>query len=298
MNDIFTSIRRTPYQSLGSFLILFFTMFLSLFFFNLTSFFHGMLEYVETRPQVIIYFDANTEEQAILQLKDQLEQSPKTQSVSYVSQKEALKIYRDLNKDNPLLLEMVSAQILPASLEVYATEPKYLAEIAQRVKDIEIVDEVNYQELIVEKLVTLTTILRRISIGLLMFLILISMVVLLATTAFKIAIKRDEIEVLQLIGATKGYIRKPFLVEGMLFGWSSATFAFILFYGIFLYFQPFLGSYLSGIPRLAFFNMAHLNLYVFPPTLEYIALTYILVTFFGMMLGYIGNHLATSKYIK
>ncbi len=298
MNEIATSIRRSPYQSLGSFLILFFTMFLALFFFNITSFFHSMLNYVEARPQVIVYFDLDAQEKDILSLKKTLEASPKTTTVTYVSQKQALQIYRDLNKDNPLLLEMVSAQTLPASLEVFATKPKYLAEIARSIEKEKIVDEVNYQEVIVEKLVTLTTILRRITLGLFVFLVIISMTVMLATTAFKIAVKRDEIEVLQLIGASKWYIRKPFLLEGSLFGLVSATLAFGLYYGIFMYFQPFLMSYLSGIPHLAFFDYAWLNLYVFPPTLEYVALTYMLLILFGVILGYIGNFVATSKYIK
>lgn len=298
MSDILKSIRRTPYQSLGSFLILFFTLFLSLFFFNLTSFFHSMLAYVETRPQVIVYFDVNAEEPDILNIKETIEKSGKTSSVTYVSQNEALKIYQDLNKDNPLLLEMVSAQILPASLEVYATKPEFLAEIAQDLESESIVDEVNYQEVIVEKLVTLTTVLRHVAIGLFVFLLFISMTVLLTTTAFKISVKREEIEVLQLIGATKWYIRKPFLLEGMLFGFVSGTIAFVLYYALFLYFQPFLLSYLVGIPRLPFLNFDWLNLFVFPPSLEFVALTYGIVVVFGMMIGLVGNYLATSKYIK
>ncbi len=298
MRDILTSIRRAPYQSLGSFLILFFTMFLALFFFTVTSFFHGMLTYVETRPQVIVYFDVNTEEADILSLKEQLEKSPQTTDVAYVSQAEALKIYQDENKDNPLLLEMVSEQILPASLEVFATRAEYLPQIAEQLEAVELVDEVNLNQVIVEKLVSLTNVLRVISISLFMFLILISTIVLLATTAFKIAVKRDEIEVLQLIGATKWYIRKPFLSEGLLFGFLSGTLAFVLFYGIFIYFRPFIGSYLSGIPPLSLYGLTWANLYVFPPSMEFIGLSFGLVVFFGMMLGFVGNYLATSKYIK
>ena len=124
------------------------------------------------------------------------------------------------------------------------------------------------------------------------------MTVLLATTAFKIAVKRDEIEVLQLIGATKWYIRKPFLAEGLLFGFTSGTLGFLLYYGFFAYFQPFLGSYLSGIPRLEFFGLGSWNLFVFTPSFEFIGMTYLMVVIFGMLLGYVGNHLATSKYIK
>src|SRR3990167_8831220 len=282
MKDILTSIKRTPYQSLGSFMILFFTLFLSLFFFTMTSFFYGVLSYVETRPQVIAYFNVDSKEKDILQIKTNIEKTGKTTSVNYVSQKNALKIYKELNKDNPLLLEMVSENILPASIEVFAKKPIYLKEIAEFLKHQKNIDEVNYQKDIVDRLVILTTILRRVSIGILAFLILISIIVLLTTAAFKISVKREEIEVLQLIGASQGYVRKPFILEGLFFGFTSGTTAFLIFYGLFAYFNPFLSSYLSGIPRLSFYNLTGYNLYVFPPSLEYIIFSYLITVIFGM----------------
>lgn len=75
MKEILTSIRRTPYQSLSSFLTLFFTLFLSLFFFNLTSFFNGTLSYVETRPQVTVYFKDEVSEKDIFNLRDKISSS-------------------------------------------------------------------------------------------------------------------------------------------------------------------------------------------------------------------------------
>ena len=298
MSNIFTSIKRTPYQSLGSFLILFFTLFLALFFFNLTSFFYGILGYVETRPQVIAYFDKRTQEGDILKIKQAIEKTGKTSSVKYVSQNDALSIYRRLNKDNPILLEMVSANILPASLEIYATRPEYLSEIAQFLQGQKVVEEVNFQKMIVDRLITLTKILRYVSISIFSFLILMSTTVLVTTTAFKIAVKKDEIEVLQLIGASKVYIRKPFLSEGIFFGWLSATVAFVGYYLIFFLALPSLKSYLTGIPQLSFFNLEEFALFVFPPSIGFIALTYIVIVLFGIGIGLFGNYLATSKYIK
>ena len=298
MKDFITSIKRTPYQSLGSFLILFFTLFLTLFFFNIISFFHGVLSYVETRPQVIAYFDTKAKEGDIIAIKEKIQKTGKTSVVNYVSQTEALKIYRDLNKDNPLLLEMVSANILPASLEVFATKPVYLSEIAEFLQGQSSVDEVNFQKNIVDKLVILTNILRQVSVGLLILLFIITIMVLITTTAFKISLKREEIEVLQLIGASKGYIRKPFLIDGIMFGAISGTVAFLTFYSIFFYFQPFLKSYLTGIPRLTLGNLDQFNIFVFPPSGEFIALSYLLIISFGAVIGLVGNYLATSKYIK
>ncbi len=298
MNEIITSIRRTPYQSLASFLILFFTLFLSLFFFNLTSFFNGILSYVETRPQVTVYFQNQTKESDIFKLRDSVVSSGKTQSVKYISKEDALKIYRDLNKNNPLLLEMVTADILPASLEIYASKPEYLAQIAEYLKKQPGVDEVIFQKDIVNKLISLTTGLRRVSLFVLLFLLLIAFIVLMTTTAFKIALKKEEIELLHLLGASNMYIRKPFLYEGMLFGLASGTLAFAIFYLIFLYFFPFLSSYFTGIPSLSFYWLGNFGLYVWPPSAYFLLLSYVITVLFGSLIGFVGNYLSTSKYIK
>jgi len=298
MKDILTSIRRTPYQSLTSFLILFFTLFLSLFFFNMTSFFNGILSYVETRPQVTVYFQDKVEESDIFKIRDEVSATGKTTSIKYVSKDEALQIYKDLNKNNPLLLEMVTAEILPASLEVYATKPEYLSQIAEFLKKQNGIDEVVFQKNIVDKLVGLTTVLRRISVFVLFFLLIISVIVLMTTTAFKIALKKDEIELMTLLGASKSYVRKPFLLEGVFFGIASGTLAFLFFYLIFLYFNTFFKSYLAGIPTLPFYNLGGLNIYVWPPSLNFVLLSYFAVILFGAGIGFVGNYISTTKYIK
>ncbi|MCR4334894.1 MAG: permease-like cell division protein FtsX [Patescibacteria group bacterium] len=298
MKDIITSIRRTPYQSLTSFLILFFTLFLSLFFFNMTSFFNGILSYVETRPQVTVYFQDKVEESDIFKIRDQVSATGKTTSIKYVSKDEALQIYKDLNKNNPLLLEMVTAEILPASLEVYATKPEYLSQIAEFLKKQNGIDEVVFQKNIVDKLVGLTTVLRRISVFVLFFLLIISVIVLMTTTAFKIALKKDEIELMTLLGASKSYVRKPFILEGVFFGVASGTLAFLFFYLIFLYFNTFFKSYLAGIPTLPFYNLGGINIYVWPPSLNFVLLSYFAVILFGAGIGFVGNYISTTKYIK
>ena len=298
MKDILTSIRRTPYQSLTSFLILFFTLFLSLFFFNMTSFFNGILSYVETRPQVTVYFQDKVEESDIFKIRDEVSATGKTTSIKYVSKDEALQIYKDLNKNNPLLLEMVTAEILPASLEVYATKPEYLSQIAEFLKKQNGIDEVVFQKNIVDKLVGLTTVLRRISIFVLFFLLVISVIVLMTTTAFKIALKKDEIELMTLLGASKSYVRKPFILEGVFFGIASGTLAFLFFYLIFLYFNTFFKSYLAGIPTLPFYNLGGINIYVWPPSLNFVLLSYFAVILFGAGIGFVGNYISTTKYIK
>ncbi len=297
MKEIILSLRRTPYQTTSAFLVLFFTLFLSLILFITFSFLQGILVYIETRPQVTVYFQTKTPESEIFRIRDTLSSSGKVLSLKYISQKDAFQIYQQLNKDNPLLLEMVSADILPPSLEIYAKKAAFLPEIAEFLKKQPGVDEVQFQKDIVDRLLTLINILRKGGSIFYVFLLLMSTIVLTTTTLFKIALKKDEIEILKLLGATNSYIRKPFILEAVFLGLAASTLAFILFLVIFFYLKPFLTSYLLGLPKL-FLNLEVYQLQVWPFNFLFLTVSYLFISFFGVLIAILATFLATSKYLK
>ncbi|MCL4364321.1 permease-like cell division protein FtsX [Patescibacteria group bacterium] len=297
MKEIFISLRRAPYQSLTAFLVLFFTLFLSLTLFVSLSFINGILSYLETRPQVTVYFQTKTPESNIFKIRDELLQSGKVLSIKYISQQDAFNIYKNLNKDNPLLLEMVSADILPPSLEIYAKKPIYLPEIAEYLKKQGDVDEVQYQKDIVDRLLTLTGILRKGSLIFFSYLIVMSVIVLTTTTLFKIALKKEEIELLKLLGASNSYIRRPYINEGLFMGFTASTLSFLILLAAFLYFDPFLKSYLTGVPNLSL-DLNVIKLTVWPFNLVFFASMYGLSLVFGCTIAVVSSFLATKKYLK
>lgn len=297
MKEVFASFRRTPYQTFSGFLVLFFTLFLSLVLFVSLSFLHGTLSYLETRPQVTAYFQTKTPENDIFKVRDELNASGKVLSIRYISQKEAFEIYREMNKDNPLLLEMVSSDILPPSLEIYAKKPIFLPEIAEYLKKSGGIDEVQFQKDIVDRLLTLTNTLRQGSVVFFLYLFLMSVVVLTTTTLFKIALKKEEIELLRLIGASNFYIRKPYIAEGLALAGLAATFSFIIMIGLIMYASPFLSGYLRGIPNLSV-NLIFFEISIWPLNPIFFAATYLLSLLFGMTITVISSYLATNKYLK
>jgi cell division transport system permease protein len=297
MKEVFASFRRTPYQTFSGFLVLFFTLFLSLVLFVSLSFLHGTLSYLETRPQVTAYFQTKTPENDIFKVRDELNASGKVLSIRYISQKEAFEIYREMNKDNPLLLEMVSSDILPPSLEIYAKKPIFLPEIAEYLKKSGGIDEVQFQKDIVDRLLTLTNTLRQGSVVFFLYLFLMSVVVLTTTTLFKIALKKEEIELLRLIGASNFYIRKPYIAEGLALAGLAATFSFIIMIGLIMYTSPFLSGYLRGIPNLSV-NLIFFEISIWPLNPIFFAATYLLSLLFGMTITVISSYLATNKYLK
>ncbi|KKP70085.1 MAG: hypothetical protein UR68_C0045G0004 [Candidatus Roizmanbacteria bacterium GW2011_GWA2_35_19] len=297
MKDVMTSIKRTPYQSITAFMVLFLTLFLSLIIFVSLGFLNGILGYMETRPQVTVYFQTKTPENDIFKIRDELANSDKVFSIKYISQKEAYDIYRDLNKDNPLLLEMVTSDILPSSLEIYAKKPIFLPEIAEFLKKQGGVDEVQFQKDIVDKLLSLTGILRKGGLIFFFYLLFMSVIVLTTTTLFKIALKKDEIELLRLIGANNSYIRRPYLKEGVFLGTAASIMSFLIVLGTFMYAQPFMSSYLSGINKLSL-SLPYFEFQVWPLNPIFFAIMFLFTFTFAIIVTVSSSLLATNKYLK
>lgn len=296
MKELLTGLRRTPFQSLAVFSSLFLTLFLSLLLIFCLNFLYGLLGYVESRPQVTIYFQNEASEASILKVKNDLEKTGKVESVKYMSKNDAYALYKQLNKDNPLLLEMVTPDILPASLEIFAKKPIYLPEIANYLNTVTGKDEVNFQKNVVDKLLSLTAIVRTMSLAFFIFLMGTTIIILMTITHFKVALRKDEIELLRLMGASVGYVRKPFMDQALFLGFISATIVYMLFAGILFLFYPSMQGYLSGIQSL-FVDIGPYQLTVWPISFEYAAGLYILLTAFGMGIAGIATYFATHKYL-
>lgn len=244
-------IRRSPYQSIAASLIMSLTFLTISVFSILTIVSVRMIDYFETRPQLSIFFTDEATRENMESVRRDMEASGKTQSIKFVSKEEALAIYKEQNKEDPLLLDLVTADILPASLDVQANDAQYLSELAQAAKGSKYVDEVVFQKDIVDTLISWTNALRQIGIGIIAVLVLVSVFVILTIIGIKITVRREEIEIMKLIGATNWFIRTPFLLEGMFYGAVGAIIGWGVSYGVlYFYASPRIESFLTGIPVL------------------------------------------------
>ncbi len=245
-------IRRSPYQALAAISIMTMTLFLGSIFFLVAAGSQSVLKYFETRPQVNAFFksDVVPTTQAVDLIKSKLETTGLVESVRYVSKEEALQIYKDLNKSDPLLLEAVTANMLPASIEVSAKNPSDLKTIAEALKTEPDVEDVRFAEDIVNQLAVWTNSVRLIGFSLVGAHIFITFIIILLIIGIKVSNRRDEIVLYQLLGATGGYISAPFVWEGILYGLTGAVIAWGVSYLILLYSTPFLIRFLTGIPIL------------------------------------------------
>jgi len=184
-------IRRSPYQALAAILVMSLTFTIAAIFILLAAGSQAILNWFETRPQVTAFFKEGTKMEQVEDLKVRLQASGKVSQMKYVSKEEALAIYREQNKEDPLLLEMVTANILPASLEVSATKLSDLSEVASILKSESQVEEVIFQEDVISSLSAWTSALRKIGVGLTLALATISLLVLLVIIGMKIALRKE-----------------------------------------------------------------------------------------------------------
>jgi cell division transport system permease protein len=291
-------IRRTPYQAIAAVFMIFTTLFVMGVFLILASASSAMLSYFESKPKVTIFFKDQKDKASIDQLSEKLKQTGKIASVEFISKEQALATYKEQNKNDPLLLEMVTADILPASLEVSATSPNYLTEIAEIAKKEPDIDEVVLQKDVIDTLLSWTSGIRNVGSVLLLFLSVSTFFIILTSIGMKIALRRQEIDILKLVGATPWYIKRPFVAEGLMYGLLGATTAWFMLTCILLYIRPFIVSFLRGIPTLTLFQIQGMSLTLWPFHTTLFFILWAVLTCAGLFIGFIGSMVAISRYMR
>jgi cell division transport system permease protein len=244
-----------------------------------------IINYFESKPQVTAFFKNEAKQSDINGLENKLSATNKTSSIKFVSKQDALKIYREQNKNDPLLLDLVTADVLPSSFEISAVKIEDLSGISDMLKKSPIVSDVIYQKDVVSTLTSWTGAMRKIGIALIILLSLVSIFIMVTVIGIKISQRKEDIEIMRLIGATSWYVRWPFIIEGVFYGIVGALVGWLISTAGLLYATPFLESFLKGIPVLP---------------VSYIDLLILLgiEVLLAVLLGIVSSFLAVFRYLK
>lgn len=279
------NIRRTPFQAIAASMIMLLTFFALQAFIILAAGSQAALRYFESKPQVIAFFKEETTDQDVNAIENALKQETRVTNTKFISKNMALQIYREKNKNDPTLLELVTANILPASLEISTENPGDLAPIANILKKEPVISEVIVPDDVVATLTSITKTIRYIGGATVGFLMVFATLVIIMIIGFKIRLKRTEIEIMRLLGASGGFIRIPFIFEGVFYGIVGSGLSWIISYSLIWYLTPFLQGYLGEVkflPVNPLFMLALLG--------GSLAL--------ACLIGAIGSFIAVRRYLK
>ncbi len=231
-------------------------MVVSLSFFLISVFFllgagsQVILQFFESKPQVIAYLKDEAKLQDIEVLIAKMQSTGKVKKIDYLSKENALNLYKELFKDQPLLLEMVSAKILPASLEISPNSLSSIKELSEMLKRELIIEDVDYEEDVVAALSKFVLALKKVGLVVAGFLLCVAVLNVLVVLGMRISQRKEESEVLKLLGASFWYICSPVYLEGIFYGLVAAIISWGVTYVLIFYATPVLTGFFSGVPLL------------------------------------------------
>jgi len=228
--------------------------------------------------------------------EQRLEATPNVASVSYVSQAQAVANYKSENANNPQLLQAldIAGGALPASIQIKAKDPTKLDAIAGVVNQ-----PINKtlqdpsappsysgnRKTTIDRIVHFSSFFKKISLVASIIFVVISILIIFNTIRMAIYTRREEIEIMKLVGATNWFIRGPFLIEAGLYGVIAAVLALLFCYGLLLSGASKLGNYIDISSTVTLFR-------------HYPVVVVLCEVIAGIAIGVTSSLLALLRYLK
>ncbi len=207
-------------------------LFLFGIFYFVISNFQYMIRHAETSVGVTVFFDEGVDESEIGWIRVEVQKRPEVDKVNYVSAEEAWEkfkedVFRDaeglsetFSDDNPLQDS--------ASIEVYLNDVSKQTELVEFIEGMDGVRQVNSSEGTASMLQNVNRLVAYASVAILLILLAVSIFLISTTVTTGISVRREEIKIMKLLGATDGFIKTPFVVEGLVIGLVGACIPIIL----------------------------------------------------------------------
>ncbi|SDH20362.1 cell division transport system permease protein [Alteribacillus persepolensis] len=183
---------------------------------NMNHFMSSVEEDVEVR----VYVDLTATEEEQKELEQHLHDLEQVERVTYLDKDEGLdQLINSLAEEDQEAFESLRDENpLNDAFILEAEEPQLTEHVAQQAEQLPHIDRVDYGEQVVEQLFNVTSVMRTIGIVLVIGLMFTSMFLISNTIKLTIVSRQKEIQIMKLVGATNGFIRWPFFVEGLLLG--------------------------------------------------------------------------------
>ncbi len=291
----FTNFFRNIWLSLAATSIMTITLFTISTILVLSTLASLALANIQGRVGVTAYFNKQTSEREILNVKAELELMPDVVSVEYIPNTIALDKFRELHKNEPLLIETLdnfnaSENPLPNTLAIRASNLESYSQIAENLKSDRYkpyFDKIKDNNKVIDRLSNITTTIKNFGLVLATVFFLVTILVMFNTIRLTIYNRRQEVEIMRLVGATNWYIRMPFIIEGVMYGLIATFITSGIMFAV-LYFKAAevqnwfdLGASIGGsLTQTLMIQIVALNLII------------------GIGLGVVASSIAMRRYLR
>jgi cell division transport system permease protein len=287
---------RNSWLSVAATAVMMVTLVLMTFSYISNSALTSTIKSVTDKIDVSVYLKSTVTPDQVDDFKHSLLANSNVVSVDYISRAQALAAYRDLHKNNQQLLQAldIAGDALPASIQVKARDPKKLNQIADVINQPtnRALQDPNAppsysgnRKTTIDRIIHFSNFFQKTSLIASVIFVVISIMIIFNTIRMAIYTRREEIEIMKLVGATPWFIRGPFLVEASLYGVIAAILALLFCYGLLLGGAAKLGNYIDITSTLRLFR-------------HYPVVVVLAEVVAGILIGATSSLLAMVRYLK
>ena len=243
---------------------------------------------IEKDLTIVVFLDRDADANDIKDVKRELDKISNVEKITFISKDEVKEQMREESEVFAKVLDGYDEGESPLK-DTYQVKVKEIEKIkvtADRIKKVDSVSVVRYGEGMVEKLVSAFTSIKKVTYGVVIALIVVTVFLIVNTIKLTISARKREIGIMRLVGASNFTIKTPFIIEGMILGVLGSIIPIIFTtYGYMAFYKHFDGYLFS-------------KLIVLIKPEPFIYTTSLMVIIIGILVGMIGSASAVKKYLK
>ncbi|MGN0333685.1 MAG: permease-like cell division protein FtsX [Lachnospiraceae bacterium] len=286
------NIGRNKMFSIASIATMAACIFLFGLFYSIVINFNHIVEKAEEGVAITVFFDEDATQEQKDNIGAQLEKKDGVLEVNYISANEAWESFQDdyfgdskdaaegFKNDNPLANS--------DNYEVYMSDVEKQKEVVEFAEGLDGVRKVNKSDVVAKTLTSVNKLVYYVSVAIILILLAVSIFLISNTVTMGITVRREEIAIMKYIGAKDGFVRAPFVIEGLLIGIVGAILPLVLLY--FMYDKAV--SYI--MTRFSLLN----NIMTFLPVSEVYKTLLPVGIALGVGIGFVGSFFTIHKHLR
>ncbi len=251
---------------------------------NVTNF----TDLIEKDMTIVVFVDNEATDADLKLIETEIEDLSNIQKIEFISKEEVGEQIKQESEVFEVVLEEFEEGNSPLkdTYQVKVKDIEKIKETADAIKEIEMVSVVRYGEGMVEKLVSAFDSIKKVTYGIVIALVVVTVFLIVNTIKLTISARKREISIMRLVGASNFTIKTPFIIEGMILGLLGSIVPVVFTtYGYLAFYRHFDGYLYSQLIQL-----------IKPE--PFIYTTSLIIVVIGIIVGMIGSASAVKKYLK
>lgn len=243
-----------------------------------------MLADLESENEVVAFIDENLTEEEARAIEPLIEAVPNVAGAEFMSRAEAMENFQE--DYDPELFDSLDESAFRHRYIIHLTDISLTAQTKTDLEAVDGVADVNVHLDYAQGFITARNIVSIVSLALIVILIIVSFFIMTNTIKLATFTRREEIAIMRMVGASNGFIRCPFIVEGLVLGVLGSLLAFIIEWGLY---SLLLNKVMSGVAS-TLISLVPFSAVMWPLLIAFLGV--------GILVGIFGGSSAIRNYLK